>query len=166
MYNQSRKSIRPLLSAWVKDPELYSKCIIICSECLINDKNIFSKVINNGDIVLTACPEKECNTYFGKIATIMRCSRPSKIIVITRDGSPHCRVLHNAALQALFLTDIDIELENYVVFEGSLVKISKETIVLSRYLSLMENVISNYDLRKVLEKLSEEYKSLSKFKDL
>ncbi|NPB00406.1 MAG: hypothetical protein GXO10_03430 [Crenarchaeota archaeon] len=113
-----------------------------------------------GDIILKACPEKERDTYFGKIATIIKCSRPRKIIVITRDGSPHCRIIHNAVLQAIFLTSSNVEYENYVVINEDLVKISKETIIVSRYLSIIEKILTKVDLRSILEKFSIEYGSL------
>ncbi len=157
-----KHNVRSLLSTWVKDPELYDKCIVICSECLISNEDILNKILNMGDIVLTACPEKERDTYFGKIATIIKCSRPRKIVTVTRDGSPHCRVLHNAVLQAIFLTNSDLEFENFVVLENSLIRISKEAITLSRYLSVLEQILKEGDYKSLLMRLSIEYHSLTR----
>ena len=154
--------IRSLLSSWVKDQSLYGKCIIICSECLLNNDNVFEKISHMGDIILKACPEKEENTYFGKIATIIKCSKPRKIIVVTRDGSPHCRVLHNALLQAMFLTGSNVEHENYVVLDENLVRISRETITLSRYLSVIEEILGKINVKEFLRRSSIEYSSFSK----
>lgn len=154
--------MKQLLSTWVKDPDLYEKHVVICSECLTNNEDIFNKILKIGDIVLTVCPEKEKDTYFGKIATIIKCSKPRKIIVVTRDGSPHCRIIHNSILQAIFLTNSNIEYENYVVINNDIVKISREAITVSRYLSIIEKILTKVDLRSILERLSIEYSSLHK----
>ncbi len=135
-------NIAELLSTWVKYEKIRDKTIVICSKCL-KDSEEWREITKLGDIVLLACPEQEKDTYFGKIATIIRCSKPRRIIVITREGSPHCYLLHAAINQALFITNEKILIEHYVVYNRQILKISIEAVQVSRYLHIVEKLIRN-----------------------
>lgn len=54
---------------------------------------LFNK-LSNGSIVLLACPEREKQAYYGKIASIIRSSKPKSITVVTIDGSRSNSPLH------------------------------------------------------------------------
>lgn len=71
----------------MKAPLLREAEILIASECLPAVNPELFKELSNGKVVLLACPEKEPQAYYGKIASIIRSSRPKKILVVTVDGS-------------------------------------------------------------------------------
>lgn len=157
-----------LLSLWVKAPILKGAHILIVSECL---KYVNSKVwesICRGKVVLEACPEREGQSYYGKIASIVRSSRPSKITVVTVDGSPHCLQLHAAVNEAIYILGESIPHEHYVLVDArDLVKISPEAIRVARYLSLVDKLVrENPEILKELEKHSLEYRLALRIGDI
>jgi hypothetical protein len=149
-----------LWSIWVKAPVLRDAEVLIASECLpAVSPGIFEK-LSRGRVVLLACPEREPQAYYGKIASIIRSSRPKKIIVATIDGSPHCFTLHASVNEAEYILGEKVEREHYVVVNGkNLVRISPNAVRVARYLSLVNEVIEE-DPAKVerLSELSEEFR--------
>ncbi|MEM1680964.1 MAG: hypothetical protein QXZ56_07145 [Sulfolobales archaeon] len=150
-----------LWSTWVKTPILANSDILIASACLpIVNQELF-KQLAEGRVVLLACPESESPTYYGKIASIIRSSRPKTITIVTVDGSPHCFALHASTNEAEYILNEKISKEHYVLVGGKeLVRISPNSIRVARYLSLVsEFVEKNPEILKKLEALSKEYKA-------
>jgi hypothetical protein len=83
-------------STWVKTPALKEKHILIASACLRFINNEILERLRKGRTVLLACPEGENPALYGKIASMIRSSRPKSIIIVTIDGSPHYFQLHAA----------------------------------------------------------------------
>jgi len=106
-----------------------------------------------GRVVLTSCPEAEnVGLIFGKTATILACSHPEDVTVLTIDGSPHCFALHAALNQALFVTGEKTPTRHLVIADGRAQEISAESIRVSRYLHLVQQCIRRHP--KILQELS------------
>ncbi|MEM1546265.1 MAG: 4Fe-4S ferredoxin [Candidatus Methanomethylicia archaeon] len=131
-----------LLKIWVKTSQLHNADIVIFGECVrfINSE-IFEKLSRN-HVVLTYCPEAEGSLSYGKIASIIRSSKPKSIRIVTIDGSPHCFTLHTALNEALYILNEDIDREHYVLVDGKdLVKISPDTVRIARYLHIVDDLL-------------------------
>ncbi len=110
--------------------------------------------------MLLACPERESPTHYGKIASMVRSSRPRSLTVVTIDGSPHCFTLHASVNEAEYILGERLPREHYVVVNGSeLVRISPDAVRVARYLSVVQKVVDrNPEVLKDLEGLSLEYR--------
>ena len=149
-----------LWSTWVKAPPLRGADLLIVSACLpIVNPELFEK-LSKDHVVLLACPERESPTHYGKIASMVRSSRPRSLTVITIDGSPHCFTLHASVNEAEYILGERIPREHYVVVNGNeLVRISPDAVRVARYLSVVQKVIdSDPGILKYLESLSLEYR--------
>ena len=104
-------------------------------------------------IVLTSCPEAEnVGLIMGKTATILACSHPKEVTVLSIDGSPHCFALHAALNQALFVTKEKTPTHHFVIADGKALEVSAESIRVSRYLHLVHQCIQKHP--KILQKLT------------
>ena len=149
-----------LWSIWVKTEKLKGSDLLIASACLPHvNKELFEKLSRN-KIVLLACPERENQTYYGKIASIIRSCKPKSITVVTIDGSPHCFTLQASVNEAEYILGEPVRREHYVLVDGKeLVRIRPETIRVARYLHLVEELVRRCpDILSKLAKLSLEYK--------
>jgi hypothetical protein len=149
-----------LWSTWVKTPVLRGSEVLIASACLpLVNKDLFERLAR-GKVVLLACPERENPTHYGKIASIVRSSKPKKVTVVTVDGSPHCFTLHASVNEAEYILGERIDKEHYVVVNGKdLVEVSPDAVRVARYLSLVNEILEKHpELLKKLEGLSEEYR--------
>ncbi len=149
-----------LWSTWVKTPVLRNSDLLIVSACLpLINGGLFEELAKD-KVVLFACPERESPTHYGKIASIIRSSKPRKITVVTVDGSPHCFTLHASANEAEYILGERINKEHYVVVNGKeLVRISPDAVRVARYLSLVNEILEKHpEFIKKLENLSEEYR--------
>lgn len=150
-----------LWSIWVKAPVLANSDILIASACLpVVNPELFKRLAQD-KAVLLACPERESPTHYGKIASIVRSSKPRKITIVTIDGSPHCFTLHASANEAEYILGEKINKEHFVVVNGrDLVKISPDAVRVARYLSLVSKIVEeDPEVLKKLETLSKEYRA-------
>jgi len=147
-------------SIWVKAPILKGRDLLIASACLPYVNPELFRRLAKGKTVLLACPEREPPSYYGKIASIIRGSRPRSITVVTVDGSPHCFTLHASVNEAEYILNDEIPREHYVLVDAKeLVRISPEAIRVARYLHLVEDLIKKQpSILHELEKHSLEYK--------
>ena len=164
--------IYSLLSTWVKDPVLKDSILIIVSRCLMRD-DIVNKIMNkietrtnvelNNIVILHACPEEDRDTYHGKISAFLKCAKPREIWVITREGSPHCFILHFAVNEAIFVSGVKIVHRHFVYFNDDVIEIVPDAVRVARYLHIVNMLVSkNPDVimklsQISLEKASEEY---------
>ncbi|MEM1935261.1 MAG: hypothetical protein QW740_05070 [Sulfolobales archaeon] len=156
-----------LWSTWVKAPVLENSDILIVSACLpvVNPK-LFTQ-LSQGRTVLLACPERESPTHYGKIASIIRSSKPRRITIVTIDGSPHCFTLHASANEAEYILGEKVNKEHFVVVNGKeLVRVSPNAVRAARYLSLVNEIVErDPEVLKKLESLSKEYRAALGFND-
>ncbi|MBS7641774.1 4Fe-4S ferredoxin [Candidatus Bathyarchaeota archaeon] len=148
-----------LLSVWVKTPILRDSEVMLSSACLpLVDPMVFDE-LSKGKIILLVCPEKEGATYYGKIASIFRSSKPRKLVVVTVDGSPHCFTLHASVNEAEYILGERMDREHYVLSGGKLKKINPDAVRVARYLSLVDELLSkDPSVFDELSKFSEEYR--------
>jgi hypothetical protein len=142
-----------LLEVYVKASFLRQASILIVGECV---QHVFSEIYRRfaeGRVVLTCCPEAEMlGLLVGKMATLLACSRPKEVVVLTVDGSPHCFQLHAAVNQAFFITKSRLPLRHIVVVEDDAREVSPESVRVGRYLHLVQKCIHEYP--KILEELN------------
>ena len=118
-----------LVQTHVKSPFLRKASILIVGECVQHAFPSIYKRFTKGRVVLTSCPEIEnAALIMGKTATILTCSNPKEVVVLTVDGSPYCFQLHAAANQALFITKAKVPLRHLVIVEGDIREVSAESV--------------------------------------
>lgn len=147
-------------STWAKAPFMEGQEVLVASACLpLVNAGLFEE-LSRGRVVLFACPERESGAYYGKIASMIRSTRPRRIVVVTIDGSPHCFALQAAVNEAEYILGERVEREHYVVVDGVVLKrISANAIRVARYLSVVDEVVEkNPEVLRELEKHSKEYK--------
>jgi len=142
-----------LLSTWVKSPQIRGAKILVASACLpYVAPQIYKRLVAEADFVLLACPEQEPATHYGKLASMIRSSKPKSITVVTIDGSPHCFALQAAVNEAEYILGEKVERKHYVVVDArELVEVKPEVIRVARYLSLVAKIVKNYP--EILEEL-------------
>lgn len=142
-----------LLETYVKSSFLRDASILIVGECVqYAFPNIYERLAE-GRVVLTSCPETEkAGLITGKIATILACSKPREIAVLTVDGSPHCFQLHTAINQAMFISKAKISLRHLVIVQDDVREVSAESVRIARYLHLVQKCI--HENPKILEDLN------------
>jgi len=142
-----------LVETWVKAPFLKRASLLLLSECA---RDVFPEVCKKfveGRVVLTSCPEVEnAEMIMGKLTSILTCSNPSDLTVLTMEGSPHCLALHSAANEALFITKASVPLRHFVILEGKAMEVSSESVRVARYLHLVQKCIEKCP--DILEDLS------------
>ena len=131
-----------LLETWVKAAFLKDASLLLMSECAQAVSPDLCKEFMKGRVALTCCPTFEnSGLIMGKLASIMACSLPKEVTLLTMDGSPHCFALHSALNQALFLTQSNIPSTHYVIVNGKAEEIGPETVRIGRYLHLVQKCI-------------------------
>lgn len=150
-----------LWSTWVKAGRLRNADVAIVAACLpfVNPK-LYQEITRN-KVVLLACPEREHSALYGKIASMIRSSRPRSITVVSIDGSPHCALLHASVNEAEYILDEGIPRRHSVVVDGEeLREISPNAVRVARYLSIVEELIrKNPEALEELAKHSLEYRN-------
>jgi hypothetical protein len=142
-----------LLQTHVKSPFLKQAPLLITGECVQHTFPKIYKQFAKGKVILTCCPEAEgSGLLVGKTATLLACSKPKEVIVLTIDGSPHCFQLHAAVNQAFYLTGLTAPLRHIVIVENDVREVSPESIRVGRYLHLVQKCIHEYP--KILEELN------------
>jgi hypothetical protein len=151
-------------STWVKAPILKGKDLLIASACLPYVNPELFRKLAEGKTVLLACPERESPAHYGKIASMIRSSRPRSITVVTIDGSPHCFTLHASANEAEYILGEKVEKKHYVVVNGEeLVEISPDAVRVARYLHIVDKLVKEHpEALQMLERVSLEYKQAKK----
>jgi len=153
-----------LVEIWVKAPLLKDASLLLAGECVQAIYPELFKKFSKGRVVLTNCPEAEGSVSMGKLASIVTCSAPKEITVLTVEGSPHCYTLHAAVNEALFVANSDLKCRHFVIVDGRPLEVSPESVRLGRYLHLSQKCIDENP--KILDELAkfslEHRKSLKK----
>ena len=117
--------------------------IIVVGSCLKNIQpkgyEVLQKISNN--IYELCLEETHINMAITKIGGMLRTNKIKKIIFASVDKSPHCIQLHYIQDELKKMMNLsNIEIENYVIVDNELIKISTETISLSKNLSKLSNL--------------------------
>lgn len=120
-----------------------SETIIVVGSCLKNMQlhgyEKLQKISNN--IYELCLEETHINMAITKIGGMLRTNKIKKIIFASVDKSPHCIQLHYIQDELRKMMNLsNIEIENYVVVNNELIKISPEVISLSKNLKELTNL--------------------------
>ena len=109
--------------------------IIIVGSCLkAMQPKAFEEIENMNLPIFEICLEQtHINMAITKILGMIRANKIRRIVFASVDKSPHCIQLHY--IQDLRKLGFELSFENYVAVNNALIKISKETITLSKNLS-------------------------------
>lgn len=110
--------------------------IIIVGSCLkAMQPKAFEEIENMNLPIFEICLEQtHINMAITKILGMIRANKIRRIVFASVDKSPHCIQLHYIQDEIRKL-GFDLSFENYVAVNNALIKISKETITLSKNLS-------------------------------
>lgn len=110
--------------------------IIIVGSCLkAMQPKAFEEIENMNLPIFEICLEQtHINMAITKILGMIRAKKIKKIVFASVDKSPHCIQLHYIQDEIRKL-GFELSFENYVAVNNALIKISKETITLSKNLS-------------------------------
>lgn len=117
--------------------------IIVVGSCLksMQPKGYeeLQKISNN--IYKLCLEETHINMAITKIGGMLRTNKIKKIIFASVDKSPHCIQIHYIQEELRKMMNLsNIEIENYVIVDNELIKISTETISLSKNLTKLSNL--------------------------
>lgn len=110
--------------------------IVIVGSCLkAMQPRAFEEIEKMKLPIFELCLEQtHINMVITKILGMIRAKKIKKMIFASVDNSPHCIQLHYIQDEIRKL-DFELDFENYVAVDDTLIKISKETITLSKNLS-------------------------------
>jgi hypothetical protein len=117
--------------------------LVVCGSCLQNmDKPAFEKLKQiSGNIYSVCLEETHMNMLLSKLAGILEAGKVRNIIIASVDKSPHCVQLHYVGKELIKTTNRkDVTVTSYVAKEGDLIKISPETISLSKNLAALNTI--------------------------
>jgi succinate dehydrogenase flavin-adding protein (antitoxin of CptAB toxin-antitoxin module) len=117
--------------------------IIIVGSCLKSmQEEGYKKLLDISDNIYNLClEESHINMAITKIAGMISTKKIKRIIFASVDKSPHCVQMHYIKHELERIMDLsDIEIINYVVVNNELIKISPETITISKSLSKIESM--------------------------
>ena len=120
-----------------------SETIIVVGSCLKNMQlDGYQKLQKISTNIYELCLEEtHINMAITKIGGMLRTNKIKKIIFASVDKSPHCIQLHYIQDELRKMMNLsNIEIENYVIVDNELIKISPETISLSKNLSKLSNL--------------------------
>ena len=132
--------MKPLMKSNIYDVD---ETIIIVGSCLERMQPIgYEKLKEISNNIYDICLEEtHVNMAITKIGGMLRTNKIKRIIFASVDRSPHCIQLHYIQDELRKMMDLsNIEIENYVVVDNELIKISKETISLSKNLKELEEI--------------------------
>ena len=120
-----------------------SETIIVVGSCLKNMQlDGYQKLQKISTNIYELCLEEtHINMAITKIGGMLRTNKIKKIIFASVDKSPHCIQLHYIQDELRKMMNLfNIEIENYVVVNNELIKISPEVISLSKNLKELTNL--------------------------
>ena len=115
--------------------------IAIVGSCLkAMQPKAYKEIENMGLPSFDLCLEQShINMAITKVLGMVRAKKIKRIVFASVDRSPHCTQLHYIQDEILKL-GFDVKRENYVAVDDRLVKISKETISLSKNLATLQSL--------------------------
>ena len=120
-----------------------SETIIVVGSCLKNMQlDGYEKLQKISTNIYELCLEEtHINMAITKICGMIRTGKIKKIVFASVDKSPHCIQLHYIQDELRKMMNLsNIEIENYVVVNNELIKISPEVISLSKNLKELTNL--------------------------
>ena len=121
------------------DSNIYdvSDTIIIVGSCVKNvEKKVYKKLEKISQNIYELCLEEtHINMAITKVGGMLRTGKIKKIVFATVNRSPHCIGMHYIQDELNKMMDLsNIIIENYVIDNGELIKLSPRVISLSKNL--------------------------------
>lgn len=132
--------MKELMKSNIYDVE---ETIIVVGSCLKNMQlEGYEKLQKISTNIYELCLEEiHINMAITKIGGMLKTNKIKKIIFASVDKSPHCIQLHYIQDELRKMLNLsNIEIENYVIVDNELKKISTSTISLSKNLSKLSNL--------------------------
>ena len=123
-----------------------SETIVIVGSCLqYMDKEAYKKIKEMCNNIYDLCLEQtHINMAITKIGGMLRTKKIKKIIFASVNKSIHCIQLHYIQDELYKMMDLsNVEIINYIAENGNLVRISAETIKLSKNLIKLQELNNN-----------------------
>lgn len=99
----------------------------------------YRKVTEGADQIFTLCLEdSHINMAVTKISAILGTKQVSRIVFASVDRSPHCTQMHYIKHEIERTLPEHVPMENYVIVNDEVIRISDETIDLSKSLARLE----------------------------
>lgn len=120
--------------------------IIVVGSCLKNmQPDGFKKLEEISNNIYELCLEEvHINMAITKIGGILRTNKIQKIIFASVDKSPHCIQMHYIQDELRKMMELSkVEIENYVVVENELIRISTDVISLSKNLKKLNDKVGD-----------------------
>ena len=120
-----------------------SETIIVVGSCLKNMQlDGYEKLQKISTNIYELCLEEtHINMAITKIGGMLRTNKIKRLIFASVDKSPHCIQLHYIQDELRKMMNLsNVKIENYVIVDNELIKISPETISLSKNLSKLSNL--------------------------
>ena len=117
--------------------------IIIVGSCLEKMQPIgFKKLEDITSNIYTLCLEEtHINMAISKLGGMLRTGKVKRVIFATVDKSPHCVQMHYIGYELKKMMNFeDIQIENYVISNNELIKISPDVISLSKNLCELSKI--------------------------
>lgn len=118
--------------------------VVISGACLEQmEPEAFGLLTRDADGVYSLCLENgHINMAITKIAAMLGTGRVTGMRIISVDRSPHCTQMHYIKHELERTMEIGIPFESIIVSRGEIVRLSDETIELSKSLAALEKLKS------------------------
>lgn len=117
--------------------------IVIIGSCL---RQLYPEIVeelsSSGRMLHVCLEETHMNMVGFKVASILRCSRPENLIVVTVDGSPHCIQLHFCIEETLKFSSCRPKVKHCIVHDGKVREVSPEVVKTARYLRKVKRLLN------------------------
>ena len=129
-----KNNVKELMKSNIYD---VSEIVVIVGSCLkIMQPEGFKKIKFISDNIYELCLEEtHINMAITKVGGMIRTGKIKKLVFVSVDKSPHCIQLHYIQDELRKMMDLSkVEINNYVIVDNELIRISEETISISKNL--------------------------------
>ena len=129
-----KNNVKELMKSNIYD---VSEIVVIVGSCLkIMQPEGFKKIKFISDNIYELCLEEtHINMAITKVGGMIRTGKIKKLVFVSVDKSPHCIQLHYIQDELRKMMDLSkVEINNYVIVDNELIRISEEIISISKNL--------------------------------
>ncbi len=121
-----------------------NKKVLLISSCIVdNYPEMVKKFLDEGYLLLKACPEKTHINMIGyKLASVISYSQLDEITVLSVDGSFHCVQLQYV-VEDIRKHFINVRTKHLVLEKGKIFEVSEQAVKISRHIHRVEKLIKN-----------------------
>lgn len=128
-----------------------SKRFLLIGSCLLEEHPDLVKEYTKGHVCLHICLETfHMNMAESKLACIVQLHKPTELLVLTVDGSPHCLQLHVVAEDLRRYFNFSLEVKHVVVEHGHPHVVSAAAVNTARHLHRIQELLDEQRSAKSL----------------